>query len=403
MDLRFTPEENAFRMEVREFFRKELPEDIRCNMVLGRRPTMADIRRWMKILNQKGWCAPHWPKQYGGAGWTPAQRYIFLEEAHQAPAPEALSFNVNMVGPVLIHYGTPEQKAKFLPSVLNADIIFCQGFSEPGAGSDLAALKTSARRDGDHYVINGQKIWTSECHEADWMFALVRTSNEGKKQEGITFLLIDVNTPGITVRPIISMDGYHEQNEVFFDDVRVPVENLVHEENKGWDVAKFLLGNERAGQARVGQAKDRIRHAKRLAREIPVGDKLLADDDKFREKLAAFEVEAKAMEMTQLRLIAQMSKEESGGKPKPDSSSSILKIKSAEVRQGIQELLMQMAGPQGMPWQPELIDATPGIEPIAEDWATVVAPNYFFGRAMAIFGGATEIQKNILAKAFLGL
>jgi alkylation response protein AidB-like acyl-CoA dehydrogenase len=213
-----------------------------------------------------------------------------------------------------------------------------------------------------------------------------------------------VKTPGITVRPIISIDGYHEQNEVFFDNVRVPVKNLIGEEGKGWNVRQVRsLATSVPASARVGLAKGRISRAKRLAREIPVGDKLLADDDKFREKLAAFEVEAKAMEMTQLRLIAQMSKEESGGKPKPDSSSSILKIKSAEVRQGIQELLMQMAGPQGMPWQPELIDATPGIEPIAEDWATVVAPNYFFGRAMAIFGGATEIQKNILAKAFLGL
>ena len=257
MDLRFTPEEAAFRDEVRGFFRTALPEPIRRKLVDGHHPSKEDIVTWQRILNARGWAVPHWPVEYGGTGWSPVQQYIFLDEMQQAPAPQPLPFGVNMVGPVIFTFGTDAQKSRFLPRIANLDDWWCQGFSEPGAGSDLASLKTTAKRDGDHYVVNGQKTWTTLAQHADWIFCLVRTDPAAKKQEGISFLLIDMKTPGVTVRPIQTIDGGHEVNEVFFDDVRVPVENLVGEENKGWDYAKFLLGNERIGIARVGVSKER--------------------------------------------------------------------------------------------------------------------------------------------------
>ena len=260
MDLRFTPEELAFRDEVRAFIRDNLPAEIRERMRLGYGPRKEDTVAWQRILNKRGWAAMSWPKEWGGPGWTSVQKMIFLEENQVAPAPELSSFNITMLGPVLIQFGTEEQKKRFLPRAANLDDWWCQGFSEPGAGSDLASLKTAAKRDGDHYVVNGQKIWTSTAHHADWCFVLVRTNpNAAKRQEGISFLLVDMKTPGITVRPIISIDGSHHLNEVFFDDVRVPVENRVYEENRGWDVAKFLLGNERTGIARLGKSKERVR------------------------------------------------------------------------------------------------------------------------------------------------
>ena len=268
MDLRFTPEEQAFRAEVRAFIRDNLPAEIRERMRLGYSARKQDIVAWQRILNKKGWAAASWPKEWGGPGWSAIQRMIFLEENQMAPAPELSGFNITMIGPVLIQFGTEEQKKRFLPRAANLDDWWCQGFSEPGAGSDLASLKTAAKRDGDHYVVNGQKIWTSTAHHADWCFVLVRTNpNAAKRQEGISFLLVDMKTPGITVRPIISIDGAHHLNEVFFDDVRVPVENRVYEENRGWDVAKFLLGNERTGIARLGKSKERVRSAKEMAQD----------------------------------------------------------------------------------------------------------------------------------------
>jgi len=249
MDLRFTADELAFRDEVRAFFREALPADIRRRMELGQRQSKDDIVRWQRILNAKGWAVPHWPVEWGGTRWGAVKNYIFKEEMQLAPAPDPLSFNVNMVGPVLVAFGSEEQKRRFLPKIANLDYWFCQGFSEPGAGSDLASLKTAARLEGDHYVVNGQKIWTSRAHHADWMFCLVRTDATAKQQRGISYLLIDMKTPGLTVRPIHTIDGEHHFNEVFFDDVRVPVENLVGEENKGWTYAKYLLGNERVADA----------------------------------------------------------------------------------------------------------------------------------------------------------
>ena len=304
MDLRFTADEIAFRDEVRDFMRTSLPPSIRRKMVEGRRLEKDDIVRWQRILNEKGWAVPHWPAEWGGQNWTPVQQYIFQDELQQAPAPAPLPFGVAMVGPVIVAFGSEAQKRRFLPRIANLDDWWCQGFSEPGAGSDLASLKTAAKREGDHYIVNGQKIWTTMAQYADWIFCLVRTDSQGKKQEGITFLLIDMKTKGITVRPIVTIDGGAEVNEVFFDDVQVPVENRIGAENKGWDYAKFLLGNERTGIARVGYSKERIRRIRELASMTRDGGRPIIEDERFREKLAALEIELKALEMTQLRVVA---------------------------------------------------------------------------------------------------
>jgi pimeloyl-CoA dehydrogenase large subunit len=399
MDLRFTPEENAFRDEVREFFRAALPERIRQKLIQGHHASKDELVEWTRILNKKGWSVPHWPVEWGGTGWDPVRQYIFQDEMQQAPAPSPLPFGVNMVGPVIIEFGNEAQKRRFLPRVANLDDWWCQGFSEPGAGSDLASLKTSAKRDGDHYIVNGQKTWTTLGQYADWIFCLVRTDPAAKKQEGISFLLMDMKSPGITVRPIQTIDGGHEVNEVFFDDVRVPVENLVGQENKGWDYAKFLLGNERVGIARVGVSKERIRRIKELASLERVGDVPLIKTPRFREKLAAVEIELKALEMTQLRVVAAEKHREKG---KPDPASSILKIKGSEIQQATTELLMEVVGPYSMPYQDEPEHGT-NEPPIGPDWAGPVAPTYFNWRKISIYGGSNEIQKNIIAKAILGL
>jgi pimeloyl-CoA dehydrogenase large subunit len=327
------------------------------------------------------------------------QQYIFLEEMQQAPAPQPLQFGVNMVGPVIYTFGSDAQKKHFLPRIANLDDWWCQGFSEPGAGSDLASLKTSAKRDGDHYVVNGQKIWTTLAQYADWIFCLVRTDPAAKKQEGISFLLIDMKTPGITRRPIVTIDGGREVNEVFFDDVRVPVANLVGQENKGWDYAKFLLGNERVGIARVGMSKQRIRRIKELAAREMDGDRPVLENPRFREKLAAVEIELKALEMTQLRVVSAESKRERG---KPDPASSILKIKGSEIQQATTELLMEVIGPYALPYEPPH-DELWNEPPVGPDYAAPLAPQYFNYRKTTIYGGSTEIQKNIIAKAILGL
>jgi pimeloyl-CoA dehydrogenase large subunit len=399
MDLRFTEKEAAFRKEVREFFRTALPENLRRKMTEGHHLAKDDIVTWHRILNQKGWATPFWPVEYGGTGWTPMQQYIFLEEMQMAPAPPPLGFGVNMVGPVIYTFGTEAQKEHFLPRIRNIDDWWCQGFSEPGAGSDLASLKTSAKRDGDHYIVNGQKTWTTLAQHADWIFCLVRTDSAAKKQEGISFLLIDMKTPGITVRPIQTIDGGHEVNEVFFDDVRVPVKNLIGEENKGWNYAKFLLGNERVGIARVGVSKHRIRRIRELASKEMVGDRPMIENGRFREKLAAIEIELKALEMTQLRVVAAESRRERG---KPDPASSILKIKGSEIQQATTELLMEVVGPYALPYQPEQEEGW-NEPPVGPEWAGPVAPTYFNWRKTTIYGGSNEIQKNIIAKAILGL
>ncbi|RZM25233.1 MAG: pimeloyl-CoA dehydrogenase large subunit, partial [Sphingomonas sp.] len=304
MNLSFTPEEIAFRERMREFFTTEIPASIRAHIERGEHVPREDQITSQRILNAAGLAVPHWPKAWGGQDWSPVQIYIWQDEMQQACVPPPLGFNANMVGPVIAQFGSEAQKQRFLPATANLDIWWCQGFSEPGAGSDLASLRTSAVRDGDHYVVNGQKTWTTLAQYADWIFCLCRTDTTVKKQQGISFILIDMKTPGITVRPIETLDGGREVNEVFFDDVRVPVENLVGEENKGWDYAKFLLGNERTGIARVGVSKARIRRIKQLAALEFVGDRKMSEEPHFREKMAAVEIELKALEMTQLRVVA---------------------------------------------------------------------------------------------------
>ena len=401
MDLRFTDEELKFRDEVRTFFKENLPPAIREKLKEGRHTSKHELVEWTRILNKKGWAVSHWPKEYGGTGWTPVQQYIFLDELQQAPAPSPLPFGVSMVGPVIYTFGSDAQKQQFLPRIANLDDWWCQGFSEPGAGSDLASLKTKAERDGDHYVINGQKTWTTLAQHADWIFLLARTDPSAKKQEGISFILVDMKTPGITVRPIITIDGSAEVNEVFFDDVRVPVSNRVGEEKKGWDYAKFLLGNERVGIARVGVSKERLRRIRELAAATTDHGRPLIELPRFREKLAAVEVELKALEMTQLRVVAAEAKRAKG---KPDPASSILKIKGSEIQQATTELLMEVVGPYALPYRQEHEEEEGWNEPpVGPDWASTIAPTYFNTRKVSIYGGSNEIQKNIIAKAILGL
>jgi alkylation response protein AidB-like acyl-CoA dehydrogenase len=401
MDLRFTAEELAFRDEIRAFIRDRLPDDIRERMRLGYAPGKEDTVRWQRILNQRGWAAFNWPKEYGGPGWTPIERMIFLEENQLAPAPEVSSFNITMIGPVLIQFGSDEQKRRFLPRAANLDDWWCQGFSEPGAGSDLAALKTAARREGDRYIVNGQKIWTSTAHHADWCFCLVRTDPAAKKrQEGISFLLIDMKTPGITVRPIISIDGSHHLNEVFFDDVPVPVEMRVGTENRGWDVAKYLLGHERTGIARLGKSKERVQFAREKAHEMRANGKPLIEDPVFRQRVAQLQVDIKALEITQLRVVSDYAKKEAG---RPDPLSSALKIKGTELLQATTELAMDVGGPLAMSdWAQEL-EALSNEPEVGPAWASEATRSYLFLRAASIYGGTNEIQKNILTKAVLGL
>lgn len=400
MELRFTDTELNFRQEVRDFLAAECPPETRAHLIAGKSPTKAMVVEWQKKLNARGWAAPEWPVEHGGPGWSPAQKYIFREELQMWPAPSPLGFNINMCGPVIIEFGTPEQKARFLPRMLNLDDWWCQGFSEPGAGSDLAGLKTKAVLENGEWVINGQKTWTTLAQHADWIFVLARTDFTAKKQEGISFLLVDMKTPGITVRPIVTIEGGHEVNEVFFDDVRVPAENLVGEVNKGWDCAKYLLGNERFGQARVGASRERIRRLKMIAKETMDGGRPLIEDPEFRRQVTEMEIELKALEMTVMRVIANETKR--AGTGKPDPTTSVLKIKGTEIQQGVSELLMKAAGPYA--W----VDGDPDAEgsndwDVAPDWAFGLAGIYFNWRKQSIYGGSNEIQRNIMAKAFLGL
>ena len=398
MDLNFTPEERAFREEVRHFFRTAIPEAIRAKVREGKSLTKDDLVSSQRILNARGWATPNWPVAWGGQDWSPVQVYLFQDELQLASVPPQISFNVTMVGPVIAEFGSDDQKRRFLPRCANADDFWCQGFSEPGSGSDLASLRTRAERRGDTYVVNGQKIWTTLAQYADWIFCLVRTDPAAKKQEGISFLLIDMKTPGITVRPIVTIDGGAEVNEVFFDEVVVPAENLVGQENKGWDYAKFLLGNERTGIARVGTSKARLARIRALAGQEIVGDAPLIADRRFREKLAAIEIELKALEMTQLRVVAE---ERSRARGRPNPASSILKLKGSWIQQQITELLMEVAGPYVLA---DAGGADGRNEPaIGPDFAATAAPGYFNFRKVSIYGGSNEIQRNIIAKAILGL
>ena len=389
MNLDFTDEDRAFRQALRDFLREALPEDLRRKMIERRHLGKDDIVRWQRVLNARGWAVPAWPVEWGGRSWTPTQRYIFQEEMALAHAPEGSPFNVNMIGPVIAKFGSEAQKQRFLPATANIDIWWCQGFSEPGAGSDLAALKTAAVRDGEDYVLNGQKIWTTQAQHADWMFALVRTDKSGRKQEGITFLLLDMRSAGITIRPIPSIDGIADLNEVFFDDVRVPVENRIGEEGRGWDYAKHLLGHERSGIARIGLSKERLAQLRHLETSLAAEGVLDArEQGRLRRKLVEAEIELRALELTQLRVVAADAKGGGAG-----SAASILKVKGTELQQRMTELTMELAGPAGF--------AVPVGD--GDGWIHSAAPYYFTMRKVSIFGGSNEIQKNIIAKTVLGL
>ena len=395
MDMRFSPEEMAFRDEVREFIANNYPEELRG----ARRGEMSkeDILKWHRILYKKGWVVPHWPVEYGGTGWTITQRYIWNEENARAETTPLLPFGLSMVGPVIYTFGNEEQKKRFIPGILSGDDWWCQGYSEPGSGSDLASLRTKAVREGDHYIVNGSKTWTTLAQHADWMFCLVRTDPNAKQQEGISFLLIDMKTPGITVRPIITMDGSHEVNEVFLEDVKVPAENLIGEENKGWTYAKFLLGNERSGIAGVARSKKAIERLKRLANAELLDGEPLMKTDEFSRKVAELEIDLSALEVTELRTLAAESK---GRGPGPEAS--ILKIKGTEIQQRITELAVEAVGNYALVEAPRL-EVTGNEFVPGPEGSQGVAQDYFNMRKTSIYGGSNEIQHNIIAKMVLGL
>lgn len=396
MDLEYTPEEQAFRAEVRQFLKEQLPLDLSEKVLGNRRLTRDDFVRWHVILAKRGWVAPGWPKEFGGAGWDVVRRHIFDEEAALAGAPSIVPFGVQMVGPVIIKFGTPAQQQYYLPRILDGTDWWCQGYSEPGSGSDLASLTTRAVRDGDYYIVNGQKTWTTYGQYANKIFCLVRTDPNAKPQEGISFLLIDMDTPGITVRPIITLDGEHEVNEIFFDDVRVPVANLVGAENQGWTCAKYLLTHERTGHAAMGMVKQSLRHLKHIAaRQLRTGRSLL-EDPSFRRQLAEIEIDLMAIDITNLRVIAAA---QAGGAP--GWESSMLKICGTEIRQAISDLMRRAVGPYALPFLPDAIDE-PESSPVPAE-VTPLAGQYFNRRKLSIYAGSNEIQKNIISKASLGL
>ena len=392
MDLDYSPEERAFRDEVRGWLRANLSRDLRDKVVDYRELTRDDLLRWHKLLAAKGWIAPSWPVEWGGTGWSVVQRYIFEEECGYAGAPPLVPFGLMMCAPVLLQFGTEAQKKRFLPGIYSGDEFWCQGYSEPGAGSDLASLRTTAKREGDHYLVNGQKTWTTLAHMADWIFCLVRSEAADKKQEGISFLLIDMKSPGVAVRPLVLMDGGHEVNEVFFDDVRVPIGNLVHEEGKGWTVAKFLLGHERMNTARIGASRRELEKLKMLAASETKDGHPLIDDPRFRDRLSRVEIELMALEITNLRFLDRLR----GGRA-PGAEVSMLKITGTEIQQALTELAMQAVGPEAQRRGP--IDEADAFDALAAS----LAGRYCNYRKTSIYAGSNEIQRNIIAKRLLDL
>ena len=375
MDLNYSPDEQAFRDEVRAWLNANLPADLKEKVASYAHLSREDLLLWHRILAKKGWVAPSWPKEWGGTGWNVVQRYIFEEELGYVGAPPLIPFGLTMCAAVLLRFGSEAQKKRFLPRIYNGDDFWCQGYSEPGSGSDLASLKTKAVRDKDHYVVNGQKIWTTLAHYADWIFCLVRTDPSGeKRQEGISFILMDMKSPGVTVRPLILMDGAHEVNEVFFDDVKVPADQLVHEEGKGWTVAKYLLGHERLNTGRIGGSKRELAALKEYAKE--------RTDVRFRDRLARLEIELMALEITNLRFLDRMRR---SGQP-PGADVSMLKIKGTEIQQGITELALQAADPAA-----------------SDELSSALQKRYMSMRKTTIYAGSNEIQRNIIAKMTLGL
>jgi len=393
MDLNYSQEETKFREEVQHWLKINLPEDIRQKVIGYQELTKEDYQRWHKILAAKGWSVPHWPVEWGGTGWDMTQRYIYDEEFALAGAPRLPPFGPAMCAPVLLKFGTSAQKEQFLPRIREGEDFWVQGYSEPGAGSDLAAVKTRAERVGDHYVINGQKIWTTLGQHGDWIFCLVRTDPQAeKRQEGISFILMNMKTPGITVRPLILMDGGHEVNEIFFDNVKVPVQNLVFEENKGWTVAKYLLGHERMGSGSVGASRRELAALRTLAQRELKNGKPLIEDLRFKDKISRVEIELDALEITSMRFLDQMRRTGQA----PGADVSMLKIRGTEVQQMITELAMQAAGPNAQPF----VSVSNGV---VDPFTSRLTPRYLNFRKASIYAGSNEIQRNIIAKMSLGL
>ncbi len=402
MNLDYSEKEEAFRAEVCAFLRDKLPAALAAKVRDRRRLEREDFLQWQRILHAQGWGASAWPQSFGGPGWGAVERNIFDEECSRAHAPVQVSFGVKMVAPVIMQFGSPEQQQQHLPGIIGGTTWWCQGYSEPGAGSDLASLRTSAVRDGDDYIVNGQKMWTTMAHHADWIFCLVRTDREARKQEGISFLLIDMKTPGITVRPIWLMDGEREVNEVFFDNVRVPVANRIGEENKGWTYAKYLLGHERTISSGVGWSKVTLSRLKQLARRQPGDDgRPLIEDARFRDRIAQAELELMALDATVLKIVAQ-----EGRAMAPGPEASILKFKGTQLQQQLTELLMTATGAYALPYLPgvrtgdvpdDALEA--GLESADYTWTAM----YFNYRKTTIYGGSDEVQRTIIAKHILGL
>ena len=399
MNLHFTDEELAFRAEIRAWVREHLPADISHKVHQALRLDKDDMQRWARILGRRGWLGWNWPAQFGGPGWNAIQRHLFEEECAMAGAPRVVPFGPVMVAPVIMAFGNAAQQQRFLPGIASGEVWWSQGYSEPGAGSDLASLKTRADRRGDVYIVNGQKTWTTLGQHGDWIFCLVRTSHDGKPQTGISFLLIDMKSPGITVRPIITLDGEHEVNEVWFDNVEVPVDNLVGEENQGWTYAKYLLGHERTNIADVNRAKRELERLKRIARAEG-----LWDDLRFRDQIALLEVDIVALEMMVLRVLSA----DSRGRQSLDVAG-LLKIRGSEIQQRYTELMMLAAGPYAIPFIREAMDAgwqgdqaLGGLWPGGASHCAPLAATYFNYRKTTIYGGSNEVQRNIVAQTVLG-
>ncbi len=396
MDLNYTSEDLAFRDTVRAFLDANLPADLQHKVRAHLRMSREDYVRWHKILAKQGWVAPGWPTEFGGPGWSAVQRHIWDDECARAGTPQVLPFGVNMVAPVIMAFGNDEQKAHFLPRILSCEDWWCQGYSEPGSGSDLASLKTTAERHGEHYIVNGQKTWTSFAHWGDWIFCLVRTNPDAKAQEGISFLLIDMKTPGITVRPIIMLDEDHEVNEVFFDNVKVPVANLIGQENRGWTYAKYLLGHERTGIAAVGRSKRELQFLKKLAGQQSKNGKPLTQDPLFAAKLATLEIELMALETTVMRVLAKADKA-------PGPEASVLKVRGTEIQQTLTELMVEAIGPKALAFDADYLEGKIDHSVIDDDDAAPLASYYFNFRKTSIYGGSNEIQRNIITQMILGL
>jgi alkylation response protein AidB-like acyl-CoA dehydrogenase len=402
VDLKYTPCEEAFRAQVRAFLDAELPADIRTRMNLGRRLRKEDMTRWQTILHRHGWGAVMWPQRFGGSGWSVIEQHVFEEERADAGAPPQNAFSLRMLGPVLMTFANAAQQDYFLPRIIRGEDWWCQGYSEPGSGSDLASLRTSAVRQGDHYVVNGQKTWNTLGQYADWIFCLVRTSSEGRPQQGISFLLIDMKSPGITLRPITMLDGEHEINEIWFDNVRVPAQNLVGEENKGWTYAKFLLTHERTNNAGIGGCKRALKKLKQIAAQQLSNGRPLIEDPRFRDRIAQVELELVALEITNLRVLSAASESRALG-----PEVSVLKIKGSEIQQTLAELQMHALGPDALPYLRESLEmdwiADPSFAGHYRPYAPPLTGQYFNLRKTTIYAGSTEIQKNIISQLILGL